>query len=554
MCGFLYHQKKNIYREKLQNFNKASRLLYKRGPDKQKFLIDSSKRVFHARLKIIDLKNRASQPFNYQQYSIIYNGEIYNYKFLKKQLSKKFSFKTNSDTEVLLYSYLYWKENMFKKIEGMYSFLIFNKNNNNLFFARDKFGQKPLYYYKDTNQIIFSSEIKPIILLLKKKEIKFEKREIYKYLNQNYYGDEKYTFFKHIYQVPLGSCGTFINNSLKIRNIKINKFRSYNKKNIEKAIKISLKLIQESDVETAILYSNGADSKSIYDFSKKINKKIKLFHVSFDKNEIKKVFSPEEKNLKKICFVKPIDFIKLFNKAAFVSEAPILSLFSLAYMKLFELIKKNNIKVVISGQGADEMFGGYEIFRSKIKKISGIITPFGEKILTDSSNFFKKNIFNCYLGNSFKEKKDILLSKSKIPKNLNELDKFSMNYSVECRSPYLTNILYENTSNLKNEDVYSNGLSKYFFRKFHSNLNQNNTYLTKKNYDELPQEKFLKSTKIKNNIKKIIFKKNYCDIFFKKKNFIKYYYDFIDGKNNGFLLWQYLSLNAFCNVFKKINM
>ena len=85
MCGFLYHQSKNIHRKNIISFKKASRLLYKRGPEKKKFIIDKSKRVFHARLKIIDLNDRASQPFSYKKYSIIFNGEIYNYKFLKKK-------------------------------------------------------------------------------------------------------------------------------------------------------------------------------------------------------------------------------------------------------------------------------------------------------------------------------------------------------------------------------------------------------------------------------------------------------------------------------------
>lgn len=553
MCGFLYHQSKNIHRKNIISFKKASRLLYKRGPEKKKFIIDKSKRVFHARLKIIDLNDRASQPFSYKKYSIIFNGEIYNYKFLKKKLSKKFFFKTNSDTEVLLYSYLYWKENMFKKIEGMYSFVIYNNYNNNLFFARDKFGQKPLYYLKDKNQIIFGSEIKPLLYLIKKKEIKFEKKEIYKYLNQNYYGDEKYTFFKNIFQLPPGHYGTFINNVLKIKKANINNLENYNKDNIYKKIKRSLNLVHESDVETAILYSGGIDSKSIYQFSKKIKKNIKLFHVSFNKTESKKVFNKNIKNSKKICFVKPFEFFNLLNRSVKISETPVLSLFSLAYVKLFNLVKKNKIKVVITGQGADEMFGGYNIFSSKFKNDSIILNPTGEKMIKNSSIYFRKNLYKLNIGNNFKEKKDKLLFKTKIPKNLNEIDKFSMNYSVECRSPYLTNILYESTANLKKNDVYSKGLYKYFFRNFHYKLNNEKTYFDKKNYSELPQQEFLRHDKINNNINKIILKNNYCDIFFKKKKLIEYFYEFKKFKNNGFLIWQYLSLNEFCNTFRKIN-
>ena len=149
-------------------------MIFHRGPDSKNYLLNKNTNVFHSRLKIIDLNERSNQPMTRKGYTIIFNGEIYNFKELRKQLQKKFKFKTSSDTEVLLFSYLEWKEKMFDKINGMFSFVIFNIYNNDLFFARDLFGQKPLYYYKDKNQIIFSSEIKPILMLKSSKKVQFE--------------------------------------------------------------------------------------------------------------------------------------------------------------------------------------------------------------------------------------------------------------------------------------------------------------------------------------------------------------------------------------------
>ncbi len=171
MCGFIYQQTKNKFnkREKAFFYN-ASKLIYNRGPDNQNYFFSKNKKVFHARLKIIDLNDRSNQPFSKNGYSIIYNGEIYNYKILKDELKKYYKIRTNSDTEILLLSFLKWGKNMFNKIEGMFSFIIYNSNNNEFFFARDLFAQKPLYYFKDNNQIIFASEIKPILKLLKKKK------------------------------------------------------------------------------------------------------------------------------------------------------------------------------------------------------------------------------------------------------------------------------------------------------------------------------------------------------------------------------------------------
>ena len=106
---------------------------------------------------------------------------------------------------------------MFDKINGMFSFVIFNIYNNDLFFARDLFGQKPLYYYKDKNQIIFSSEIKPILMLKSSKKVQFENKEIIKYLHHNFYGDSKYTFFKDIFQIEPGKFGILKKNKLSIK-------------------------------------------------------------------------------------------------------------------------------------------------------------------------------------------------------------------------------------------------------------------------------------------------------------------------------------------------
>ena len=174
MCGFIYQERKNSkLRLNKFNFIKASKLINHRGPDSKNYIFNENINIFHARLKIIDLNKRSDQPMTRLGYTIIFNGEIYNFEKLKKELKKDFKFQTNSDTEVLLFSYIKWKEKMFTKISGMFSFIIFNKTKNLLFFARDLFGQKPLYFFNNKDQIIFSSEIKPIIKLTKNKNIIF---------------------------------------------------------------------------------------------------------------------------------------------------------------------------------------------------------------------------------------------------------------------------------------------------------------------------------------------------------------------------------------------
>ena len=134
MCGFVFHKKFKIKKnDEIKLFRKATRLIFNRGPDNKSYFHDEMHNIFHARLNIIDLNSRSNQPMSINGYGIIYNGEIYNFKELRKLLEKSFIFKTSSDTEVLLYAYLKWGKKMFKKIEGMYSFVIYNLKNRKYF-------------------------------------------------------------------------------------------------------------------------------------------------------------------------------------------------------------------------------------------------------------------------------------------------------------------------------------------------------------------------------------------------------------------------------------
>lgn len=558
MCGFIFQKKFHIKKNlEIKLFKQASRLIFNRGPDNKSYFHDELHNIFHARLNIIDLNSRSDQPMSINGYSIIYNGEIYNFKELRKSLDNSFIFKTSSDTEVLLFAYLKWGKKMFERIEGMYSFVIYNLKKKKYFFARDLFGQKPLYYFKDKNQIIFCSEIKPIIKLLKLKKIKFETKEINKYLNFNYYGDEKFTFFKKIYQVPPGNFGYIENKRLyfkKIKNFKINK--KVDEKKLLMMIKYEIKNCLISDVKTGILISEGVDSRSILDISKKIfKKKLKLFNLEFEnfdntlfKNSYKKNYLS---NLVSTKFFKK-DLIKTFDQASKICETPALSLFTLGMIKMFKNINSEKCKVVLNGQGADEIFGGYDgIFATQ--KDRNIYHPSGNVLIKDKQNYVIKNLKNRSIKKDIKEIRTQMAFQTKIPKNLNEYDKISMNFSIENRSPYLSSKLSSLIKILNFNQVYRDGYAKYIFRKLLFKLTKNDFYFRKKIYKQAPQSEFMLE---KNNflkINKILNKNNYCDKFFIKKNVLKYLYEFKCKKNNGFLIWQYLSLNSFLNNFKKIN-
>ena len=154
----------------------------KRGPDNQNFkrfkIFNRYLYLLHSRLNIIDINNRSNQPFIYKDYAIIFNGEIYNFKELKKDLIKNgVVFTTTSDTEVLLKAYIFHGKKFLNFLEGMWSFVIFDNKAKELFISRDRFGEKPLYYYLNKKDFYFGSEIK-FIKSLSKNKFKINKKEI----------------------------------------------------------------------------------------------------------------------------------------------------------------------------------------------------------------------------------------------------------------------------------------------------------------------------------------------------------------------------------------
>ncbi len=555
MCGFLFQKKiSNNFKLDKKKFKIASKLIYHRGPDSKNYLYDKSSNIFHSRLEIIDLNKRSSQPMTRMGYTIIFNGEIYNYKKIKKELESDFIFQTNSDTEVLLFSYIKWKKKMFEKIDGMYSFVIFNNLRNTLFFARDLFGQKPLYYFKDNNQIFFSSEIKPLLKAIsyKFKKINYNNSEIFKYLNFNYYGDGKETFFKNIYQIQPGSFGHLKGKKIFLSKIKYPKYKSkINTKNILKLLKDEIGNHLVADVETAIMISDGVDSKSIVDICKKFFKKnLKLFNLEFEgfnNIEFRNKYIKQKKNLFFSKFFKK-EMFNYMNKSAEICETPPLSLFTLGMVKLFKKINKNKIKVVLNGQGVDEVFGGYNIYYSK-QSNNKTYHPDGTIMLNDKS-IYKKNLKNnLNINKNLVIQRKHMAFKSKIPKNLSQIDKLSMISSVECRSPFLTKNIAGLLDKLKLYDLQFNKIKKYIFRQSLFKLTKDKFYFNEKRFKQAPQTEFMLDSLNLKKIEQIINKKNMCDIYFNKKYLKNYFHDFKMFKNNGFVIWQYLSLNSFINYF-----
>lgn len=503
-------------------------LMKNRGPDSQNFKKYQHNNfnvyLLHSRLNIIDLRNLANQPFIDGDNTLIFNGEIYNYIELKNELKKKgVNFKTKSDSEVLLKYYIHYGNEAFKKFEGMWSLAIWNNKKKKLIISRDRFGEKPLYIYKTINGFFFGSEIK-FIKSLSSINFSLSEKQISRYLVQGYkslYNGED-TFYKKIKHFPKSSF-LMINRSLNIDIKKYWNLRYKPKKvTIEKAINKTRKLLNESvklrlrsDVPIAFSLSGGIDSNSlIYLSSKKFKKKIKAYSIlDFDEDYNEKKYidiAKKELNL-------DLDYIKVDTKHALEEleklinyhDQPIATSNFLFHSIIAKKAHKDGYKILISGQGSDEIFTGYydhtiqylyETRNEKnyknnldnwkkyiLKKIQNPIfqnpnlyinNPTYREHLFDSSNklkpylkkeyqknLIKKNIEKKYSNSLLRNRMMNELFHEGVPVCLNNEDMNCMYSSVENRSPFLDTKLCEFMYTVPSNLLMQDGFTKFILRK-----------------------------------------------------------------------------------------
>ena len=215
MCGIIGFVSPKGEKEKI--IKKMTDRLIHRGPDEEGFYIDKDIALGHRRLSIIDLDN-GKQPISNKKFVVIFNGEIYNYMELKAELiANNYKFETDSDTEVLLHGYEEWGNNLPKKLRGMFAFAIWDKKNKTLFCARDNFGIKPLYYYKNEDVFMFASEIKAFLEHPQFEKV-LNKDLINLYLSFSFTPTNE-TFFKGVFCLEPGHTLILKNNKINIEQI-----------------------------------------------------------------------------------------------------------------------------------------------------------------------------------------------------------------------------------------------------------------------------------------------------------------------------------------------
>lgn len=365
MCGFTgfldnTSNKKEILNEMLDT-------IIHRGPDQVGEFINDNIALGFRRLSIIGVNNGLQPLFNEDNsLALVFNGEIYNYKELREELTNKgHIFKTNTDSEVLIHCYEEYKENMVHKLRGMFAFVIHDISNKNIFAARDHFGIKPFYYYlSDDNGLIFGSEIKSF---LKHPNFKKELNEnaLKPYLTFQYSVLEE-TFFKGVFKLQPGHFLTFKNGNLSTTqywDINFNQqdmSLSQSIDSIENIMHESIKLHKESEVPVGSFLSGGVDSS--YITANLLPEK--SFSVGFKQDRFNESNLAEElsnslniENIQKI--ITADECFENISDIQYYMDEPQSNPSSLPLYFLSELAREH-VTVVLSGEGADEIFGGYE--------------------------------------------------------------------------------------------------------------------------------------------------------------------------------------------------
>lgn len=370
MCGITGFMNEKQNKEKI--IKKMSKRIEHRGPDSEGFYIDDNVALAHRRLSIIDLEGGTQPLYNEDKSKlVIFNGEIYNYIELKDELKKlNHKFTTLSDTEVLIHGYEEWKEKLPSKLRGMFAFAIYDIKEKSLFLARDNFGIKPLYYGLFDKTFMFSSEIKSF---LDHPDFKKELNEelLGPYLSFSFTPTNE-TFFKGVFRLEPGCSLTYKNNKIDIKRYFKLTFKE-KEQSYEDAVQKVAHTMQESvnyhmlsDVEVGSFLSSGIDSSYLVSLAHPD----KTYTVGYDitrYNEIDyaKDLADKLKIKNKSKKITKEEYMKVIPKIMYHMDEPTSDPAAVALYFVAKLARKD-VKVVLSGEGADEFFGGYNTYREEI--------------------------------------------------------------------------------------------------------------------------------------------------------------------------------------------
>ena len=589
MCGFVGFCSKNVKDKNV--IKEMNNQIIHRGPDSDGYYFDKDVNFGFRRLSIIDL-HEGSQPILNESgdTAIIFNGEIYNYQELREDLvAKGYKFKTHTDTEVILHGYEeYGEEGILAKLRGMFAFTIWDSKKEKLFGARDHFGIKPYYYALLDGDLLFGSEVKSFLKYPKFKKAVNEKA-LKHYLVFQYNPLEE-TFFKGVKKLRPGHYYIYENGKMEIKtyyNLTLDyKDMTFDEAvgKIEKEVEESVKYHKISDVEVGSFLSGGVDSSYVVATALPD----KTFSVGFDNKGFNETMYAKElsdslgiKNFAKL--ITPDEFFEGINKVQYYSDEPHANLSSVPLYFLSKLASEQ-VKVVLSGEGADELFAGYNEYadalpqrmyrklpfslRHKLymkykdrKHFRGqtIILKYGQKVedrYIGPAEIMSDELANSLVTSKYKNaetSRDLTKKYYDEVKNMDDVskrlyldmkmwivedillkaDKMTMANSIELRVPLLDKKMWELARTIPVKHKVHNEITKYAFRRAAKNKLPEDWAKRRKLGFVVPFVVWIKEEKYYKIVKEV-FNKDFVSEFFDKDKINKLLDDHFNGiTNNG---------------------
>jgi asparagine synthase (glutamine-hydrolysing) len=564
MCGISFiHSSNSLHSNDISAFKQSIRLIHHRGPDAngmiaiEAYEVDNRKvksianfpespqlningLLGHVRLSIIDVSADGHQPFHYLHYYISFNGEIYNYLELKEELIKLgYTFYTKTDTEVLVAAYDAWQEKCLQRFNGMFAFIIWDTKKHQYFIAADRFGVKPLYYTQQNGNLYFVSELKQLRAFNLTLDI--NETAVNDFLSHQYLDHNEATFYKNVYRFPKAHFTLIAyKKSLDI------KFESYYSlpnltqsrvdfpEQFKTLFEDAVKLRQRSDVPIGFAASGGLDSSAIlytaYHHLKTsgLHTNCSTFSAIFpnqegDESQFIKIIEKDLNIQSNYCYPMENFSIEAFEKHIYHQDMPVTSTSYFAEWCVSKLVNEKKVKVLLIGQGGDELLAGYHhhfyrYCRSLILK--GKIRPYLQQLKTycELKELDKKKI-HTYVLNEVKlsikfktglqkesntlvaewNKADKLIdllnidfTKTMLPTYLRSDDRDSMAFSFETRHPFLDYRLVDLCFSMPDELKIKNGWQKNILREVMPEMPDSIRYRKDKKGYTTPQEQWLK--------------------------------------------------------------
>jgi asparagine synthase (glutamine-hydrolysing) len=481
MCGIGGVSSKKISLITEEKILKMKRYLVHRGPDDEGHYKSNKIIMIHTRLAIIDIKGGV-QPIENSDYTLTANGEIYNDLEIRKE-NEKYKYQTGSDSESIISVYDNFGIDGFKKLRGMFAFALFDKKKEELIIGRDPFGIKPIYFCIKDGSFIYSSEPQSII-----KSKLFDPNigvNKVKELLQLQFCSGRETIFKGIYRLRPGEILIIKDGNISESHIfqKTDSLKKtiINDDDILEKLQESVSLHQRSDVPYGLFFSGGIDSTIVLYLMSLINKSVNSYSIIFpgqehEKKKIENICKNFKSSIKFIEFNEN-DFWELIPQTAKFFDDPVIDYAVLPTFKLAREAKKD-LKVVLTGEGGDELFGGYGRYRSSLRKFFFKKKSFHKGVFSkieELSHYFLgwnysiEEIRSRINGLDFSElqKVQLLDFQEWLPNDLLiKLDRCLMAHGLEGRTPLIDTKLFANFFLFPDHKKINKGLGKYFIRDF----------------------------------------------------------------------------------------